>query len=46
MFFFLIAWTLDSKEHGRLKSVNISDKELLTHRLILIPSLLMELSLA
>ena len=43
--FFLVAWTFDSREHARLKNLDISDKELLTHRLILIPSLLMELSL-
>jgi len=44
-FIFLIAWALDSKTHGELAKKEITDKELQTHRLILIPSILMELSL-
>lgn len=39
---FAVAWAFDARTHGRLE---ISDKELQVHRLILIPSIGMELAL-
>lgn len=39
---FAVAWAYDSRTHGRLE---LSDKELQVHRLILIPSIGMELAL-
>ena len=41
---FLIAWFFDSRTHGKLIN-EIDKKELQTHRLILIPSILAELSI-
>lgn len=42
---FTIVWFLDSITHGKLVTVDITDKELQTHRIILSTSVLMELSL-
>jgi hypothetical protein len=42
---FTIFWGLDAKTHKELAKVNITDKELQTHRNILTASLLMEVSL-
>lgn len=42
---FTVAWFFDSKFHGKIFQHDITDKELQTHRLILIPSVLMEISL-
>jgi hypothetical protein len=44
-FLFAIAWFYDSKFHGKIYETDITDKELQTHRLILIPSVLMEITL-
>lgn len=43
-FVFVITWFFDSKTHGRLIE-DIDVKELQTHRLILIPSVLAEISI-
>lgn len=42
---FTIFWMLDSITHGKLVKIDISDKELQTHRNILLASVLMEISL-
>ncbi len=42
---FTIAWLMDALTHEKLVQVDITDKELQTHRLILICSFCMELSL-
>jgi hypothetical protein len=42
---FAIFWLLDSRTHGKLVKVDITDKELQTHRIILLTSVLMEGSL-
>lgn len=42
---FTIIWLFDSRTHGELVKVDITDKELQTHRNILMASFLMELSL-
>jgi hypothetical protein len=42
---FTIAWFLDAKTHARLVKVDITDKELQTHRILILTSGLMELSL-
>jgi hypothetical protein len=42
---FLVAWYFDSKMHGEIAGRDITDRELQTHRLILIPSVLMEVTL-
>ncbi|MCE9539562.1 MAG: hypothetical protein K8R85_10125 [Bacteroidetes bacterium] len=42
---FTIVWFLDSVTHGKLVKIDITDKELQTHRIILATSVLMELSL-
>lgn len=42
---FTIFWLLDSVTHGKLVKIDISDKELQTHRNILLASVLMEISL-
>lgn len=42
---FTVLWTLDALTHKRLVEIDITDKELQTHRNILVASVLMELSL-
>tara|TARA_B110000285_G_C15140239_1_gene630238 strand:+ start:4082 stop:4576 length:495 start_codon:yes stop_codon:yes gene_type:complete len=42
---FTILWALDAVTHKRLVKVDITDKELQTHRNILVVSVLMEMSL-
>lgn len=42
---FTLFWLLDSITHGKLVKVDITDKELQTHRNILLTSVLMEISL-
>ena len=42
---FVIAWSLDAITHSRLVKVDISDKELQTHRILILSSGLMELCL-
>lgn len=42
---FTFFWFLDSITHGKLVKIEITDKELQTHRTILLTSCLMELSL-
>lgn len=42
---FTIIWLFDSQTHGELVKIDITDKELQTHRNILTSSFLMELSL-
>lgn len=42
---FTIVWFLDSLTHGKLVKIDITDKELQTHRVILATSVLMEVSL-
>ena len=42
---FTVFWMLDSITHGKLVKIDISDKELQTHRNILLASVLMEISL-
>ncbi len=42
---FTIIWALDSKTHGKLVKIDVTDKELQTHRNILVASFLMEFSL-
>lgn len=42
---FTIFWMLDSVTHGKLVKIDITDKELQTHRNILLTSVLMEISL-
>ena len=44
-FIFAVAWFFDSRFHGKIYEADITDKELQTHRLILIPSVLMEVTL-
>ena len=44
-FIFAIAWFFDSRFHGKIYQTDITDKELQTHRMILIPSILMEITL-
>lgn len=44
-FFFAVAWFFDSRFHGQIYETDITDQELQTHRLILIPSVLMEVTL-
>jgi hypothetical protein len=42
---FTIFWFFDSLTHGKLVKIDITDKELQTHRIILATSVLMEISL-
>ena len=42
---FTVLWSLDAVTHKRLVQIDITDKELQTHRNILLSSLLMEISL-
>jgi hypothetical protein len=42
---FTVLWFLDALTHAKLVHVNITDKELQTHRSIMLTSILMELSL-
>ena len=42
---FAIFWMLDSITHGKLVELDLTDKELQTHRIILLTSVLMELTL-
>lgn len=42
---FVIAWSLDAITHSRLVKIDISDKELQTHRILILSSGLMELCL-
>jgi hypothetical protein len=42
---FTVLWALDAVTHKRLVEVDITDKELQTHRNILVASVLMEMSL-
>jgi hypothetical protein len=44
-FIFAVAWFFDSRFHAQIYQDDITDKELQTHRLILIPSVLMEITL-
>ena len=42
---FAVLWMFDSITHGKLVEVDITDKELQTHRIILLSSVLMEATL-
>jgi hypothetical protein len=42
---FAIFWLLDSLTHGKLVKIEITEKELQTHRIILLTSICMEVSL-
>lgn len=42
---FTVFWALDAATHARLVKIDITDKELTTHRIVLATSLLMVLSL-